>query len=213
MDNGFIFKGGTALSKVYLDYYRISEDLDFTYTGQNLKNAIEAVHTLCNNLKLEIKDENETSNSYNAEIKFIGPLQYQNYIKVDVSVREKLIFEPKSINAKSFYADIEPFPVRVFDFMELISEKIRTLMQRSKPRDYFDVWFIMKNNDFDKDEIKKAVLEKCSRIGIKYEPEKIFSDNEYLKKQWKTDLVHLVKELPNFDTVILELREELLFLF
>lgn len=33
LDKGFIFKGGTALSKVYLDYYRISEDLDFTYIG------------------------------------------------------------------------------------------------------------------------------------------------------------------------------------
>ncbi|TRZ89371.1 MAG: hypothetical protein D4R88_05645 [Methanosarcinales archaeon] len=123
LDEKFIFKGGTALSKVYLDYYRISEDLDFTYIGDNIKNAIRTVHALSKNLKLEIKDENETSNSYNAAIKFIGPLQHPNNIKIDVSMREKLIFEPKSINIKSFYADLEPFPIRVFDFRELLSEK------------------------------------------------------------------------------------------
>lgn len=213
LDEKFIFKGGTALSKVYLDYYRISEDLDFTYIGDNIKNAIRTVHTLSKNLKLEIKDDNETSNSYNAAIKFIGPLMHQNNIKIDVSMRENLIFEPKSINVKSFYADIEPFPVRVFDFRELLSEKIRALIQRSKPRDYFDVWFILENNSFDGDEIRKAVMEKCRRIGVKYEPDKIFSDTENLKKQWKTDLVHLVKELPDFDMVVSELKENLSLLF
>lgn len=213
LDENFIFKGGTALSKVYLDYYRISEDLDFTYIGDNLRNAIGTVHTLSKNLNLEIKDENETSNSYNAAIKFIGPLMHPNNIKIDVSMREKLIFEPKPINVKSFYSDIEPFPVRVFDFRELLSEKIRALIQRSKPRDYFDVWFILHNKDFDWNEIKEAVMEKCRRIGVKYEPDNIFRDIEAIKKQWKTDLVHLVRDLPDFDMVLSELREKLAFLF
>lgn len=31
----YAFKGGTCLSKVYLDYYRISEDIDLTYMDQN----------------------------------------------------------------------------------------------------------------------------------------------------------------------------------
>lgn len=212
LDSGFIFKGGTALSKVYLDYYRISEDLDFTYTGNDLENAIETIHTLCKNLNLEIRDENETSTSYNAEIKFFGPLQHQNYIKIDVSVREKLIFEPKSINVKSFYVDIKPFPVRVFDLRELLAEKIRTLIQRNKPRDYFDVWFILENNNFDTDEIKKTIVEKCVRIGVKYEPDKIFKETENLKKRWKTDLIHLVRELPDFEGVMMILKEKLTFL-
>lgn len=32
----YAFKGGTCLSKVYLDYYRISEDIDFTFIEQDL---------------------------------------------------------------------------------------------------------------------------------------------------------------------------------
>jgi len=33
--NNLIFKGGTLLSKLYLNYHRISEDLDFTYLKSN----------------------------------------------------------------------------------------------------------------------------------------------------------------------------------
>lgn len=38
----FVFKGGTCLIKCYLEYYRFSEDLDFTYIHQNyFKNKSE----------------------------------------------------------------------------------------------------------------------------------------------------------------------------
>lgn len=113
---------------------------------------------------------------------------------------------------KTFYADMDPFIVNVFDLREIVSEKIRALMQRSKPRDYFDIWFLLKNKKFDVKEIRTAVIEKCNRIGIKYYPEKIFSDTETLRRQWKTDLVHLVRELPDFDAVISDLKKRLAFL-
>ena len=34
--NNFLLKGGTCLIKCYLDYYRFSEDLDFTFKNQEL---------------------------------------------------------------------------------------------------------------------------------------------------------------------------------
>lgn len=34
--NNFLFKGGTCLIKNYLDYYRFSEDIDFTWKNQNI---------------------------------------------------------------------------------------------------------------------------------------------------------------------------------
>src|SRR3990167_1563626 len=33
---GYVFKGGTCLAKAYLDYFRFSEDLDFTFSNQKL---------------------------------------------------------------------------------------------------------------------------------------------------------------------------------
>ena len=37
-----IFKGGTLLARNYLDYPRISEDLDFTYEGSNELRKLES---------------------------------------------------------------------------------------------------------------------------------------------------------------------------
>ncbi len=34
--NNFVFKGGTCLTKCYLDYYRFSEDIDFTWKDQSV---------------------------------------------------------------------------------------------------------------------------------------------------------------------------------
>lgn len=33
------------------------------------------------------------------------------------------------------------------------------------------------------------------------------------KEPWKTDLIHLIRELPDFDTVISEMRKKLAFLY
>lgn len=35
-DSEYAFKGGTCLSKVYLNYHRISEDIDLTFTKQEI---------------------------------------------------------------------------------------------------------------------------------------------------------------------------------
>ena len=34
--DNFAFKGGTCLAKCYLDYFRFSEDIDFTWKNQNV---------------------------------------------------------------------------------------------------------------------------------------------------------------------------------
>lgn len=45
----YAFKGGTCLSKIYLDYYRISEDLDFTFINQKLfdNKSTKEIKKLC----------------------------------------------------------------------------------------------------------------------------------------------------------------------
>ena len=47
--NEYIFKGGTCLAKVYLDYFRFSEDLDFTFLHQNLFNgkSTKSIKKIC----------------------------------------------------------------------------------------------------------------------------------------------------------------------
>ncbi|MFA7575871.1 MAG: nucleotidyl transferase AbiEii/AbiGii toxin family protein, partial [archaeon] len=59
--NNLLFKGGTLLSKYYLNYHRLSEDLDFCYSDSN------RLRTLSTSSKLEKKIKS-------IEIKFIDNL-------------------------------------------------------------------------------------------------------------------------------------------
>src|SRR3972149_6574360 len=52
----WIFKGGTALKKCYVETYRFSEDLDFTLTpgaSQNLDEMVSWISSICANLSNE----------------------------------------------------------------------------------------------------------------------------------------------------------------
>ncbi|MDD3178448.1 MAG: nucleotidyl transferase AbiEii/AbiGii toxin family protein [Candidatus ainarchaeum sp.] len=54
--NNLIFKGGTLLSKYYLNYHRLSEDLDFCYSDSNKFRALSTTSKLENAIKsIEIK--------------------------------------------------------------------------------------------------------------------------------------------------------------
>ena len=45
----YVFKGGTCLAKAYLDYFRLSEDLDFTFVEQDIFNGLstKSIKKIC----------------------------------------------------------------------------------------------------------------------------------------------------------------------
>ncbi len=87
-------------------------------------------------------------------------------------------------------------------------------MQRGYSRDYYDVWRLMKEQEFDEQEIKTLVVEKCELKGIKFMPDLLFDRVRIAeaKDHWTSSLAHLVRDLPEADNVILDLRNTLAFL-
>jgi uncharacterized protein len=86
-------------------------------------------------------------------------------------------------------------------------------MQRGYSRDYYDVWRLMRESKFDREAIKNLLIRKCELKGIEYQPE-LFFDKDRLgdaKDHWIAGLGHLVKEVPDFDKVVSELKEMLAF--
>jgi predicted nucleotidyltransferase component of viral defense system len=82
--NNLVFRGGTALKKVYFPGYRFSEDLDFTLIGKSISNEIlfsefdkifEFIKEKAN-IKLEKKDvqEYKSGESLSFHINYVGPL-------------------------------------------------------------------------------------------------------------------------------------------
>ena len=89
-------------------------------------------------------------------------------------------------------------------------------MQRSKVRDYYDIWkMFSQDNNFDQSRIGKMVMKKCEVNDIEYVPQKIFDSERLtgLKEHWEKELGRLIiEDLPDPKNVFEEMNDILTFL-
>ncbi len=200
-----IFKGGTALHKLYL-HKRISIDLDFTelipITIDELKSIIQSKE-----IKSKIKEVNETNNSTKTILSYNSVLEYKNNIVIDISRREKPLLATLAKELKSPY--FKRFNVLTFQLEELISEKIRAIIQRNKPRDYLDLYYILSKKRFNLEKAMKIAKQKVEATGDKFDIERIFGNLDLVKNLWNQDLNGLLIDIPEFDKAIKKIRSKL----
>jgi predicted nucleotidyltransferase component of viral defense system len=216
-----IFKGGTAIRKVYFPEWRLSEDLDFTILQRvNLEKVKQNFEQVFNSLKgksgitYSFSAFNHGIYTILADVQFLGPLDFKNRIAHDISLKEKLVEEPERKKVKPEYEDIPEAKVLVYSLNEILVEKIRSIFQRGKARDYYDVWRLTKEKDFSSHRIRELLIQKCEISGVEFRPDLIFDGARLseAKKFWTISLTRLTRDLPDFDKVITELKDRLSFL-
>lgn len=220
-----IFKGGTAIRKIFFpSTWRFSEDLDFTVLPDTDPEVItsgfdEVYEILENESGIKYEEDINVPPSGKAILGFIhftGPIGMKNKIKIDASRIEKMIDPSTTQNVTTSYRDLSNFPIKGYTLNEVVSEKIRSLMQRSKVRDYYDIWkMFSQDNDFDTSLIGNMVQQKCTINDIEYNPAKIFDSSRLsgLKEHWEKELERLVAEkLPEPDVVFGDMKKLLAFL-
>lgn len=223
LKESFVLKGGTAIRKAfYPGKWRFSEDLDFTVAGgtddaTGIRVSIQKILDLLlaeSGIEYSIYSFHANPAAIIAYIQFRGPLNHPNRIKLDISLSEKMALKPKSRTVRSDFADLPDFEILAYPLKEIMVEKIRSIMQRGYSRDYYDVWRLLKEKQFDKKEIKDLLVRKCELRGIAYEPDLLFDKTrlEEAGAHWSSSLSHLVRELPDFERVVSKLRADLTFL-
>lgn len=219
LKNTLVFKGGTAIRKVYFpETWRFSEDLDFTAVGNKGQAAFrdgmqEALGWLGaqSGINYSVDTFHSTEGAIIASVQFVGPLGFPNRIKHDITLNEKLVAKPLRKEVVTIYPDLPKLKVMVYSLTEILAEKIRTIMQRGYSRDYYDVWRLLKEGKFSKNEVRATLRKKCELKGIEYQPKLLFDTGRLAdaKAFWSAGLGYLTRQLPDFDTVISELREAL----
>jgi len=186
-----VFKGGTCLSKVYVDFYRMSEDLDFVIpvgldVSKNVRRQLISPIKRCfQNLSKEYECFSVDSDlaGHNLSKQYIGSILYDSIInnkpgtiKIEIGMREELLIDAIWQETSTLLIDpfserkvISNFKTQCLSLEELFAEKFRAALTRREPaiRDYFDIFYAMLNLnvDFDSNRFIALVKEKLSIPG------------------------------------------------
>jgi uncharacterized protein len=214
------FKGGTVLKKVYFPDYRFSEDLDFTFRGKDFD--IKAIKAAFNELfewvyeesRISLSIQNETKKdpgNYNFYLSYTGPLGgagANKDIKVDISQNELIFNAPEEKQIINTYSDLEEkYSIFCYSLGEVIAEKMRSIMQRTAPRDIYDLWYLFEIEGQDIEDHIFAFQDKAKHKG--YDPNELIKviekKEKTFAKHWKDHLANQMTETPDFNDVWREL--------
>jgi predicted nucleotidyltransferase component of viral defense system len=166
-----IFKGGTALKKLFFGDYRFSEDLDFSTidapTLDDLEHCIRESVTETERLLrehgpfklsvdryLEKRPHPGRQEAFNIRVQYPWHREALCTIKLEITHDEPVILEPDLRPVIHGYEETLNVEVRCYRLEEVVAEKMRALLQtqkkleergwhRPRARDYYDLWRIL----------------------------------------------------------------------
>lgn len=191
------FKGGTAIH-LLLKSGRFSEDLDFTakLSTQEIKTIVNETIKKLNLIipNTQLKDVKETPISYSGILSYYpNDMKHPLNIHLDFSLREQPETAKQTMLETEYPVVPQPI-VRHLDWSEMLAEKIRAFLVRSKGRDIYDLWFMLsKGVNLDWDMINRKVKIYHMTTSLQKVREKV---NQFDDKQIQNDLG---KFLPAYD--------------
>lgn len=168
-----VFKGGTCLSKVHAEFYRLSEDLDFSISmatgttrparkkaSSKLKSLVSSVSEALPVFQV-IKPLMGANGStqYNAVFGYESLLDgHLEPVRIEVGLREAVLTAPLPGMAKTVLRNpisgrvlVEAYPVGCLSWFETMAEKLRAALCRREVaiRDFFDVDYVVEHLNLD----------------------------------------------------------------
>lgn len=171
----FCLKGGTALRLAYFAEWRHSVDLDFSvlpaFTADDLRTGliawfqqVEALH----GVSLSLRDYHAVNGAARIRARFVGPLQHPSRLLFDITLDEPVLLPPQRRPVViTLFEDLRP-TILCYSLEEILAEKLRSILQRGKARDYYDVWRLLqeKTDHFDPMVVQTVLVQKCAHKGL-----------------------------------------------
>jgi len=215
----FCLKGGTALRLIYFEDWRHSVDLDFSvlpaFPSDELQPLVEAwfaqvgeVH----GIEVRLQDFHRANGAARMRARFVGPLRHPARLLFDVTLDEPVLLPPQRRPVIA-----TPFPglrptVLTYALEEILAEKMRSILQRGKARDYYDVWRLLKEKQaaLDMTIVRSILTQKCRHKGLDEPAPQAFLSPDHLAEAgvyWERDLAGQIaaRSLPEWTEVTKEL--------
>ena len=193
-----VFKGGTALKKIYFGDYRFSEDLDFSAVeaprdlamyGAILAATQKATHLLSAHGPFRIDTERYLErdphpggqDAFIARVKFPWHPEPLCRIKIEITHDEPVLLPPLRRNLIHGYEEEIAGTLLSYPLTEIVAEKMRSLLQtqqkliirgwsRPRARDYYDLWRILRDfgSSLDSNTLSDLLTRKSAHRGVAY---------------------------------------------
>jgi len=186
LSDKIVFKGGTLLNKIHLNYHRLSEDLDFTYgskldTRSQRSKAIMPIREKMPEFleALGLTSDNPQGEGFNNSTQYLFKIKYpsvltprEESVKFEISLRQPPLDKPVHNIIKHFYQEpftgddlFPPGKVLSLSLNEAVAEKLKAAITRKDVavRDYYDLWYIADSGfDFHHDHFIKLFKSKLA---------------------------------------------------
>ena len=222
--DNLVFKGGTCLRKCYIENYRFSEDLDFTALNKDFVLEQKTLEVVANEVTEQtgilfyiepVKPVlfNDQPKGFQVKIKHWGANHSKNQpppphnrwntkIKLEVSTDELVLLNTEMRTIMHPYSDETTVEKQCncYSINEIVSEKLRALLQRSytAPRDFYDLYHLTQDfNKADWKNIKPIFLKKMEHKNLEYKsPEDLIDDSKLanVERAWKNSVEHQIKK-------------------
>jgi predicted nucleotidyltransferase component of viral defense system len=229
LSDKIVFKGGTLLNKVHLNYHRLSEDIDFTYfslegieTRSKRSRAITPIREKMPDLLklLDLKSDKPEGEGFNNSTQYVFNISYPSFIsgkdgniKLEISLRQTPIEKPVHNDITHFYKDpftgedlIPKNKILSLTLNEAVAEKLKAAITRKNVaiRDYYDLWFICEAKfDFKNKEFlsifKKKLEEEKYRANYSHNFGLDQKNIELLHRQIGPELIPVIRVGETFD--------------
>lgn len=219
MADTFCLKGGTALRLIYFDDWRHSVDLDFSvlpeFPLEELRALVErwfARAEALHGMAVRLLNFHRANGAARMRAQFVGPLRHPARLLFDVTLDEVVLLKPQQRPVIP-----SPFPglrpsVLTYALEEILAEKMRSILQRGKSRDYYDVWRLLKEKQaaLDMTVVRSILAQKCRHKGLDEPIPQSFLSPDHLAEAgvyWERDLAEQVAapSLPEWEVVTEEL--------
>lgn len=223
----WVFKGGTCLKKCVLETYRFSEDLDFTllpeapYDASQIErllreitvsvSAIIGIGFPAESIAVRERKNRAGELTFEASLGYRGPLAAPGppKIRFDLTRHEPLVCPVEHRIISHPYPDALPEGVRIasYSLSELIAEKTRALVERTRPRDLYDV--VILGAPGHEGPLLEVAKQKFATKGLALPTSdqlyKLASADEELRSEWENMLGHQLPALPSLDDFLARL--------
>jgi len=191
------------------------QDLDFTLLAKDfeqltisLKEEVPQLVEDASKIKIYFKDEPYMNPNYlQCRLQYTGPVG-RNTIRVETS-KESYLGDIIEQSVPKQY-DYVSFNVLAYSLENILSEKLRTILQRGKVKDYYDVWKLTAIKTINKRKVRSSFIEKCKSKNVEFTKVDDLFPPDLLAKltnYYDVGLARLTSEpMPPLQTMLDELR-------